>query len=80
MFTEQVWFLAVAVVGSALSTLKAFGGFKVDTNDKSTAWWAHQLWFNFTGAFVGWAAAWLVGRKVWGCLSSCPVTARPATA
>lgn len=28
------------------------------------AWWWHQRWLNFAGAFVGWIALWVVGRKL----------------
>lgn len=69
--SEITWFLVVAGIASAITAWKAFDGFAVPTTGKSLAWWVHQVWFNFAGAFVGWTAAWVVGRKLWTCLPNC---------
>jgi hypothetical protein len=32
------------------------------------AWVVHQAWLNFLGAFVGWLALWILGRRFWDCV------------
>lgn len=65
---ERAWFLVVAIVGGAVSAFKAFAGFGVETKGRPLAWWIHQVWFNFAGFFFGWAATWILGRRLWPCM------------
>jgi hypothetical protein len=66
-------FWIVAVIASSFYGWKCFDALEVKVNlkEKPWAWRFHQRWFNFFGSLVGWAALWLVFRKV--CLYPSPI-------
>ena len=57
----------VAVTASALYGWNAVTIFKAHIKGTEPlpepAWWWHQRWLNFVGAFVGWISLWLLLRK-----------------
>lgn len=74
-------FWLFAFVMSAVYGWKAIEFFSEpgNTNEASYTKWqrAHQFWFNFVGAFVGWTALWLLSLNFAGCLlGKCPTEAR----
>jgi hypothetical protein len=65
-----VAFWTLSLLGSAFYGWKAFEAFEVVTYKKKWGWWVHQVWFNFSGALVGWLATWVVVQDAWPCLAS----------
>jgi hypothetical protein len=66
-----VWlFWVLALLFSAFYGWKAFDAFDDRPPGKPWGWWAHQVWFNFAGAVVGWAAMWFIVRKLWHVLAT----------
>lgn len=61
-------FVLVGTAFGAFSAWKAFDGFNVRTDHKPRAWWIHQIWFNFLGAWVGWGCAWLLAARLAPCV------------
>ena len=70
----NVSFWAVALLASLFHGWKVFDIFTINAAGKPWSWKLHQRWFNFAGSFVGWAASWLVLRRLWHCLATsyCP--------
>jgi hypothetical protein len=63
----------IGLGASVFYAWKAYDIFTVNTAGKPQAWHAHQRWFNFVGAVLGWMAMWFVARKVYSCLAvMCP--------
>src|ERR1700739_1930922 len=52
----QIAFLVVATVFSCFYGVKAVDALIGKQEGKSWAWWVHQIWLNFFGSAVGWAA------------------------
>jgi len=58
------WFIGVSLAASVFYSARAFAIFHVSGKDEDWSWWVHQVWFNFLGAIVGWAALWLLISKL----------------
>ncbi len=74
--TTPPWFAFIfwtfSLLASSFYGWKAFDIFDVDTSKKTKehwGWWVHQVWFNFSGALVGWVAIWVVLQDSWPCLT-----------
>jgi len=71
--TPILWFLfwATAVVASLFFGWKCFDIHGVNIGDAHWSKRWHQHWVNFVGSLFGWAAFWIVFRKV--CIYPSPV-------
>jgi hypothetical protein len=62
----------VAVIASALYGWNAVAIFlpspSASEPARARAWWWHQRWLNFLGAFVGWVALWFLLREFGTCV------------